>query len=244
MLDRPQLRSLSLVRHAESAGNVANAAALASGLHELDLAIRDMDVPLSDLGEVQAKALGTWLGALDREPAALVASPYRRAVDTAVLAMDAADRHPPLVLDERLREREFGILDRLTKPGIEARHPEQAAARAFLGKLYHRPPGGESWADVASRVRSVISDLRLDHAGHDVVVVSHQAVIMLFRYVLEQLDEPTLLALDKREQIANTAVCTYEATAAGALRLVTWNDTSHLPDAATTDDSDLPVAPR
>ena len=244
MLDRPQLRSLSLVRHAESAGNVANDAALASGLHELALETRDMDVPLSDLGQVQAKALGTWLGGLEREPAVVVASPYRRAVDTALLAMDAASRHPPLVLDERLREREFGILDRLTKPGIEARYPEQAAARAFLGKLYHRPPGGESWADVASRVRSVISDLRLDYAGESVMVVSHQAVIMLFRYVLERLDEPTLLALDKREQVANTAVCAYEAAADGELRLVTWDDTSHLPDAATTDASDRPVAPR
>ena len=243
MLDRPQLRSLSLVRHAESAGNVANDAALASGLHELALETRDMDVPLSDLGQVQAKALGTWLGGLEREPAVVVASPYRRAVDTALLTMDAAGRHPPLVLDERLREREFGILDRLTKPGIEARYPEQAAARAFLGKLYHRPPGGESWADVASRVRSVISDLRLDYAGESVVVVSHQAVIMLFRYVLEQLDEVGLLEIDRREQIANTAVCTYEADG-GELRLTTWNDTSHLPAEHTTDESDVPVAPR
>ncbi len=241
--DRPQLRSLSLVRHAESAGNVANDAALVAGWHELDLAIRDMDVPLSDLGEGQGRALGTWLAGLDREPDVIVASPYRRAVDTAALAMDASGRHPPLVRDERLREREFGILDRLTKPGIEARHPEQAAARAFLGKLYHRPPGGESWADVAARVRSVIADLRLDHAGDDVVIVSHQAVIMLFRYVIERLDEPTLLALDKQEQIANTAVCRYEADGRD-LRLVTWNDTSHLPESATTDDSDVPVAPR
>ena len=243
MPDRPQPRTLSLVRHAESAGNVANDAALASGRHELDLAIRDMDVPLSSLGEEQATALGTWLGALDRAPAVILSSPYRRAVDTAARCMDAAGCHPPLVLDERLREREFGILDRLTKPGIEARHPEQAAARAFLGKLYHRPPGGESWADVAARVRAVISDLRLDHAGEDVVVVSHQAVIMLFRYVLEQLDEVGLLELDRREQIANTAVCTYEDDG-GQLRLVTWNDSSHLPAARTTDESDVPVAPR
>jgi 2,3-bisphosphoglycerate-dependent phosphoglycerate mutase len=240
---RPHVRSLSLVRHAESSGNVANDAALASGLHELDLAIRDMDVPLSPLGEEQAAALGKWLGGLARAPAVVVCSPYRRAVDTAALAMDASGHQIPLVLDERLREREFGILDRLTKPGIEARHPEQAAARAFLGKLYHRPPGGESWADVAARVRAVLSDLRLDHAGEDVVVVSHQAVIMLFRYVLEELDEPTLLAVDKREQVANTGVSTYVADGDG-LRLVAWNDTSHLPAGAETDASDRPVAPR
>jgi 2,3-bisphosphoglycerate-dependent phosphoglycerate mutase len=241
---RPQLRSLSLVRHAESAGNVANDAALASGRHELDLAIRDMDVPLSELGETQARALGSWLDRLDGPPAVILSSPYRRAVDTAARAMDASGCRAPLVLDERLREREFGILDRLTKPGIEARHPEQAAARAFLGKLYHRPPGGESWADVAARVRAVISDLRLDHEGEDVVVVSHQAVIMLFRYVLEQLDEPTVLALDKAEQVANTAVSSYVSDEAGRLVLVRWNDTSHLPAAETTDDSDVPVAPR
>jgi len=52
-----QLRSLTLVRHAQSAGNVANDAALASGRHELDLAIRDIDAPLSPLGDSQARAL-------------------------------------------------------------------------------------------------------------------------------------------------------------------------------------------
>ena len=242
-MGRPQLRSLSLVRHAESAGNVANDAALASGLHELDLAIRDMDVPLSDLGEEQARALGAWLGGLERGPAVIVSSPYRRAVDTAALAMEASGRRIPLELDERLREREFGILDRLTKPGIMARHPEQAAARAFLGKMYHRPPGGESWADVAARVRAVLGDLRLDHADEDVVVVSHQAVIMLFRYVLEGLDEATLLAVDKAEQVANTAVSTY-ALEGDRLCLVEWNGTGHLPAAKTTAESDIPVAPR
>jgi broad specificity phosphatase PhoE len=242
-MPRSQLRSLFLVRHAESAGNVANHAAIASGSHELDLAIRDMDVPLSALGEEQARALGPWLDGLDRQPSVIVSSPYLRAARTAELATQASHYAIPVELDERLREREFGILDRLTKPGIEARHPEQAAARAFLGKMYHRPPGGESWADVAARVRSVFRDLSLDHTDEDVVVVSHQAVIMLFRYVLDGLDEPTLLAIDKTEQVANTAVSTY-ADGGNDLQLLEWNRTDHLPAAATTDESDVPVAPR
>jgi broad specificity phosphatase PhoE len=223
---------------------VANDAALASGRHELDLAVRDMDVPLSELGEEQARALGTWLDGLERPPSVIVSSPYRRAAHTAALATKASRHRIPVELDERLREREFGILDRLTKPGIEARYPEQAAARAFLGKMYHRPPGGESWADVAARVRAVLGDLSLDHPDEDVVVVSHQAVIMLFRYVLEGLDEPTLLAIDKAEQVANTAVSTYAGDGADHLRLVAWNVTDHLSAAATTDESDVPVAPR
>ena len=236
-------RTLWLIRHAESAGNVANDAALAAGLPELDLASRDMDVPLSELGEVQAKALGSFLGGLETAPSVVVCSPYRRAVDTAALAMEAAGLHLPTRMDERLREREFGVLDRLTKLGIEARHPEQAAARAFLGKLYHRPPGGESWADVAARVRSLYTDLRLDHAGDDVVVVTHQAVIMLFRYVLDDLDEVRLLELSAEVDLANTSVTTYRGDG-GRPELVAFNDTSHLPERATTDEADRSVAPR
>jgi probable phosphoglycerate mutase len=48
-------------------------------------------------------------------------------------------------IDERLREKEFGILDRLTRAGIEEQFPDQAEFRRLLGKFYHRPPGGESW---------------------------------------------------------------------------------------------------
>jgi broad specificity phosphatase PhoE len=232
------------VRHAESAGNVANAAAIADGLHELDLADRDMDVSLSPRGVRQAEALGTWLGGLEDRPEVVWCSPYKRALDTARIALAAARCDVPLVVDERLREREFGILDRLTKVGIEARHPEQAVARAFLGKFYHRPPGGESWADVVGRVRAVLTDLRLDHAGGRVCVVAHQAVITMSRYVLERMDEPTVLALDHREDIANTAVATYEGDGERAPRLVRSNEISHLPDELRTTAPDRPVAPR
>jgi broad specificity phosphatase PhoE len=223
---------------------VANAAALAGGLPELDLAQRDMDVPLSPLGERQAQALSTWFTGLDEPPSVVVSSPYKRAVDTARIALDGAGLDLPLTTDERLREREFGILDRLTKVGIEARHPEQAAARAFLGKFYHRPPGGESWVDVVARVRSFLTSLRLDHAGEDVCVVAHQAVITLCRYVLEGMDEAAVLALDRHEDIANTAVATYQGDGTGPPQLIAANEVSHLPPGLQTSEPDRPVAPR
>lgn len=235
-------QALAIIRHAESAGNVANDLAYEQRRHELDLAIRDMDVPLSPLGETQALELGNWFAAT-APPAVVLCSPYKRAVDTAAIALEAAGIEVPIVLDERLREREFGILDRLTKDGILARHPEQAAARAFLGKFFHRPPGGESWADVAGRVRSVVTDLRLDYANRRVVVVTHQAVSMLFRYVLDPLTEAEVLELDGLHQIANTGVTTYER-ADNAMRLVSFNDASHLPADEKTSESDRSVAPR
>ena len=234
--------TLALIRHAESAGNVANDAAIRAGLPELDLAQRDMDVPLSPLGEHQAVALGTWFAARPA-PAVVVCSPYRRAHDTARLALSRAGVDCEVILDERLREREFGILDRLTKRGIEERFPEQAAARAFLGKFFHRPPGGESWADVALRVRSLVTDLRLDFGGRDITLVTHQAVITVFRYVLERMTEEQLMAVDRTTQIANTAVTVYVA-GGDTMRLESFNDVSHLAPAETTAAPDRSVAPR
>ena len=58
---------LYVVRHGESAGNIARDAALEAGHHMIDIDVRDVDVPLSELGERQAIALGRWLGALPRE---------------------------------------------------------------------------------------------------------------------------------------------------------------------------------
>lgn len=236
-------RRLFLIRHGESAGNVANAAALAGGLEELALAGRDMDVPLSALGHEQARALGAWFRSVG-DVDVVCTSPYRRARDTAAIALEQAGKSMEVVCDERLREREFGVLDRLTKAGIEARHPEQAAARAFLGKLYHRPPGGESWVDVAARVRAFYADLRLDHTDRTVVVVAHQAVILLFRFVLERIAEDELLRIDRAEEIVNTAVTSYAGDGRGRPALIGFNDASHLDAPLRTDQPDRPVAPR
>ena len=39
----------------------------------------------------------------------------------------------------------------------EEHYPDEAKRRDLLGKFYYRPPGGESWADVALRIRSVLA---------------------------------------------------------------------------------------
>jgi len=68
-----------------------------------------MDVPLSELGVAQAQALASWFRRGPR-PDIVFSSPYRRAHDTAAVALDGADLDVAIVADERLREREFGIL--------------------------------------------------------------------------------------------------------------------------------------
>src|SRR5690349_14080558 len=130
---------------------------MAAGAHQIGLDVRDVDVPLSELGFRQAEAVGRWFSTLSeaQRPEIIIASPYVRARQTAeTLCRHAgiADCAKGPVIDERLREREFGILDRLTTEGIQALYPDQFEHRRLLGKFYHRPPGGESWADVILRL--------------------------------------------------------------------------------------------
>jgi broad specificity phosphatase PhoE len=114
---------LWVVRHGESAGNLARRAAMAAGHTHIETGGRDADVPLSPLGEQQARALGCWFAAMPagERPEVVLTSPYRRARQTAALinAEGGLVADPIDILqDERLREKEFGVLDRLTRHGI------------------------------------------------------------------------------------------------------------------------------
>jgi 2,3-bisphosphoglycerate-dependent phosphoglycerate mutase len=206
---------LWIVRHGQSAGNVARAAADAAGLPMIDIAHRDMDVPLSPLGERQATAIGHWFASLPEaeRPEVVLSSPYVRARQTATAICEAggvAESARQPIVDERLREREFGVFDRLTTAGIRAKFPELAEHRALLGKFYHRPPGGESWADVILRLRGALDSISLHHADRRVLIVCHQVVVLCLRYILEEMEEGEVLAIDKQGDVVNCGVCEYE----------------------------------
>ncbi|MDQ1661516.1 MAG: 2,3-bisphosphoglycerate-dependent phosphoglycerate mutase [Blastococcus sp.] len=233
MRDRvPHPSSIWLVRHGESMGNVADSAAHRSGAGRLDLDVRDPDVPLSDTGRGQAEALGRHLAELpdDERPTAVLSSPFARALTTAELAAEKIGL--PVRTDERLRERDFGAFDGMTGAGIRDQYPDEAKRRDLLGKFYYRPPGGESWADVALRVRTLLFTEGVRYDGERLMVVAHQAVIMVFRYVLEGLTEQELLEIDENEQVANASVTRYDATPDGGWELTTFNDVEHLVEEA------------
>lgn len=222
--------TLTLVRHAESLGNVANERAYASRAQTLEIEVNDPSVELSDLGVRQAQALGKRIGDLPAgaQPTVVVVSSYVRAQQTAdhVLAT-AGLEHLLRLTDERLRDREQGLLDRLTWYGVRARYPEEADRRAYLGKFWYRPPGGESWADVAQRMRQALRDLRLDYAGERVLVVSHDVPILVARYVLERMSPEEAVGLSG--QVVNCGVTTYRADGE-AMRLDVFNDETPVED--------------
>jgi len=204
---------LWLTRHGQSAGNVARDAAEAARQLSIDIAARDVDVPLSALGQRQSAAMGAWFGALPEpeRPNVVLFSPYLRARQTAHAVLDLLPRGPMLevLADERLREKEFGILDRLTVMGIREKYPELAEQRSHVGKFYFRPPGGESWCDVILRLRSVLDTICLEYAGARVLIVAHQVIVNCFRYLLEGLDEEAILAIDRAGDVPNCGITDY-----------------------------------
>ncbi|MEO3940048.1 histidine phosphatase family protein [Paenarthrobacter nicotinovorans] len=241
---------LLLIRHGESEGNVAATEARLAGAEVIQVPARDPDVNLSATGQEQAKALGTALARMAEEfrPDTVVSSPYARARQTAEIAVEAAGWPVKVLTDERLRDRELGILDRLTRLGVEARYPDEAERRLWLGKLYYRPPGGESWADVALRLRSVLDELNTLGNGHRVMLVCHDAVILLVRYVLEGMSEDEILDLAATTSVLNASITRYvRPTGAGPWQLESFNVADHLKEqgvAVTEHAGDASVHPQ
>jgi len=245
---------LWVVRHGQSAGNVARDRAHEEGAIRIPLETRDVDIPLSELGERQADGLGRWFAKAEADglPEILLSSPYVRARDTARRLRDAGGAEPgePICVDERLREKEFGILDGLTTQGIAKEEPQQAEFRRLLGKFYHRPPGGESWCDVIFRLRSLLDTIALHYAGRRVMIVAHQVVVLCLRYIIEHLDEEEILAIDREGDVANCSVTEYRHDPAagrdGGLVLVRYNEVVPVEQSATqvTSERDAMVAAR
>ncbi|GID26998.1 histidine phosphatase family protein [Paractinoplanes brasiliensis] len=222
-----QLQWLAVVRHGQSTGNVTAQDAETGGAEEIDIPERDVDVPLSDLGREQAEAVGAFLAKQpdDERPGIAIVSPYLRARRTAELAL--AGTGIRAVVDERLRDRELGILDLLTAYGVQQRLPGEARRRARLGKFYYRPPGGESWADVLLRLRALLRELREDHPDGRVVLFGHEAIVLLVRYLAEGLSEAELMAVAHDTAVANCSISSWRRQD-GELRPELFNSVEHL----------------
>jgi probable phosphoglycerate mutase len=219
-------QSLWFVRHGESFGNVANDAARKAKALRLDIDVNDASVELTDTGIEQATAFGKWLGdqPSDLVPTQVAVSPYARAHETARLILQTSGLETlPVTVDERLRDREQGVIDRLTGAGLRSHFPEEAIRRDYVGKFWYRPSGGESWADVATRMRAWLLEMRLAMTGERVLVVTHDVPILLARYILENLtaDEATSYS----GQLLNCSLTSFRARPdATGMTLEAFND--------------------
>lgn len=119
------------------------------------------DLPLTDLGEAQARAAGAELALLELDNPLVLSSPRTRALRTAELAGVTVDR----VWDD-LVEWDYGDYEGLTTPEIRETVPHWTV-------WTHPCPGGESAESVQSRADTVLSVVTPQLEERDVLLFGH-----------------------------------------------------------------------
>lgn len=190
---------LILVRHGQTS---ANAGGLLQGR---------MDLSLDDEGRVQAMRTGAHIR--ENFPhARVIASPLRRAVDTARAISDEVE------IDERFIELDYGQWDGRAMSEVD---PAQWA-QWRLDPMF-RPPGGESLVELAQRVTPALEQLRSEAQERDVVVVSHVSPIKCAVTWALEVDS----AVTWRFHLDRASICRIAVTARG-LSVLSMNEVAHL----------------
>jgi probable phosphoglycerate mutase len=194
---------LLVVRHGRTAQNAAGRL------------LGRADPPLDDLGERQAAALAAAIGPVDR----VVSSPLLRTRQTAA-AFGAA-----VEVDERLVELDYGDWDGRRVGDIAAE--EWATWRRDLS---FTPPGGESLAALATRVRTACTSIT-ESSPEDatVVAVTHVSPVKAALCWALGVDDATVW----RTFVAPASL-TRIAVRAGVPQLHSFNETGHLAAVAST----------
>jgi len=211
-----------LVRHGES---VSNLEGRVQG---------QADVELSALGREQARRMAAWSRRVAEEGVAEIwSSPLRRARETA--AEIAAAIGFPVQVEPLLAELHAGIFQGHLWADLEERFPAEVA-RWRSGDVDYAIPGGESRAGLAARGREALERLA-GRGGRGRIVVAHGGLLTAALGALVGRGHPALAAAAERPftrlpALANCSVTTLEWPGP---RLLDFNDTAHLDDAAGTE---------
>ena len=176
------------------------------------------DVPLTDTGIRQATAAAKRLAGAGID--VIVTSPLLRATRTAqeVAAVTGA----PVVTDEGFRETDFGAWEGLTFAEVRERWP--AEMTAWLADPEVAPPGGESFADVSTRVTDALHRALTGRDRQTVLIVSHVTPIKTLVAAALLAPPPALY----RMHLDVAALCEIDWYADGPAVLRSFNDTGHL----------------
>ena len=169
-----------------------------------------MDVPLDEVGRVQASQLAAAVGPIDR----IISSPLQRARQTAA----SFDR--PVEVDDRLIELDYGDFDGLAFGDL----PVDTWA-SWRADIAFSPPGGESLQDLGVRVRALLEELAAEAQDETVVLVTHVSPIKAaVAWALDAPDEVTW-----RLFVAPASITRIEVTDRGSV-LRSFNEIAHLGD--------------
>ncbi|EFA86670.1 phosphoglycerate mutase domain-containing protein [Heterostelium album PN500] len=204
---------LVLVRHGQSEGNEAQSRSKRGDLSAYTPEFKkkhSSTYRLTDKGIQQAKIAGKWV----RENIAQVfdryyTSEYVRAMETAsLLGLEESK----WLTEIQLRERDKGKMDNIswTEKNEKFGHEMELRKR---DSFFWAPPGGESIANICTRVEHTFTTLRRECANKRVVIVCHGEIMWAFRVRLERLSQIRFHQLqsskDPRDQIHNTSILWY-----------------------------------
>ncbi|WP_329625943.1 histidine phosphatase family protein (plasmid) [Streptomyces sp. NBC_01255] len=210
---------LAVVRHAESVENADKYNGFyqdprpwaGEAAHALS---RDV-VGLTARGFRQSVWLGGTLPPVVGEQPVVFTSQYRRARDTAELAMPAVQAEVTGLLNEQ----HYGDATYMTMRELFATFPEGADDRRNRKHLWTPPgTGGESLAlEVHGRVTAFLALLSSGavEAGRNVVAFTHHTAILGLRAVLEKRPVTEVVEESRARKLPNAAVIVYRATAGG-----------------------------
>ena len=203
--------NLVLVRHGQSIYNeereLINRGVLKTYTKNIKN-VRNADIFLSKKGREQAAKTAEFLKNHYKNFDIIFASPFERALETAKII---AKKFPKsrFIIEERIREKEFGIADGLTADEIKKIFPYEWERRQKEKKYYYRPIGGESYPDINLRLWSFLSSIVREYPKTNLLVVSHSAVILGFRKLLEKFTEKELLEIDRKDELKNCGIIDY-----------------------------------
>ncbi len=132
------------------------------------------DIELSEEGKEQAKKLALRLK--DHNIELIFTSPSKRTLET---SKEIKKFHPKaeIIIDNDLKELDFGILEGLTDQEIQEKYKEIWEARE-KDKFNYKIPKGESYAETEVRALRVLN--KIMKTKKDAVIVAHATINKLF----------------------------------------------------------------
>jgi broad specificity phosphatase PhoE len=201
---------LYLARHGQTAANASRVFQGQSG------------AGLNRFGRAQAARLATRLKGSARPPNVIVASDLDRAAETARIVGEAINVE--VELDPKMREVDVGTWTGKSYDEVADLYPEEWAA--WDQGLDVRRGGGETYGELAIRIKDAITAIAARHDHKRILVVSHGGSIKSFiaKIVLGVSNE----GIRALGGINNTSLTVIENDSRGRWRLHSWNDTAHL----------------
>jgi probable phosphoglycerate mutase len=197
---------LCIVRHGETAWNAE---------HRVQ---GQLDVPLNVVGQAQARAAAKVLA--QEKFDVIYSSDLSRARQTAAPTAELLSME--VTIDPALRERHYGIFERLTYAEVKEKFPEDYA------RFHAREPDydfrtGESLKDFSARSIAAIAKIAEANRGRSILVFTHGGVLdYLYRFITG-----LSLSAERDFGIPNAGLNRIEVTTAG-WQILAWADLAHL----------------